>query len=791
MPATLGTRRRPSLTLCLLLAAGSALAATRPLKAIVPDYMEGDLETAITPTPQKAELKDTAFPAGKVVVVKPARYDAPDTLVKELAALLGAESVVAASEPGKAPDAATVLIVGSSARSPLAADARKRPRLADLGADAYLLHTAAGAHQGKNLVLLAGNSPAADFWAFATLRQMIFVKGGVHYVREGTVLDFPRFRFRGNKRPRKWEWRYKANYGWFFAPPTEPTRQRPDANFRWDYFRHYGAWVRHGSPLMATDAEMDNLVQGYEVVDDRGKKRRVQGAAEYYKAGCREFVLKFDDTGSQLSPATVERFGKGGYFAALHHYLAGMHRRLKALDPASRVFFMPRPYYYNSFETQDYARALRAHGPLPDDVGLSVCGPEVLSYTIPTACLTDFRELFGLKAPSQIYDNHGRGGDLFPCQGRAPDLWREVSCLFPERGTPVTRITVCDYLWNPEAYDPKRSLRLAVRELASRRPDVYAALLDYVLTWNRDRWPSGYPPRRQIVEQHRRTTEALKAKYDALAPLLAKSPMAVELDLATELWGPPAPRSSYEWGEFSRLRRRIDFQPYMLRYGWQETQVSRAEAAPTVDGRLDEAAWRKAPRFDRFVRAAWGTKQPPENPEALRLAADQTTRLALLHTASHVYVGIEFDYPSKPELPNWARNLWQDLKPGQQGPYAWRVPCFEVFFDVRGRRADYYHLIANIAGIWRSKHFGVYEPGRAGAPWVPGLKFACVLGEKRGTFEMSIPFADLRVEPPKPGAVWGFQCFRSKMGPLGLYSGTFDLVGGDHAPSQFGRIVFQ
>jgi len=40
---------------------------------------------------------------------------------------------------------------------------------------------------------------------------------------------------------------------------------------------------------------------------------------------------------------------------------------------------MPRPYYY-SFETQDYARALLAHGPLPKDIGLSVCDPEVLSY---------------------------------------------------------------------------------------------------------------------------------------------------------------------------------------------------------------------------------------------------------------------------------------------------------------------------------------------------------------------------------------------------------------------------
>jgi len=139
----------------------------------------------------------------------------------------------------------------------------------------------------------------------------------------------------------------------------------------------------------------------------------------------------------------------------------------------------------------------------------------------------------------------------------------------------------------------------------------------------------------------------------------------------------------------------------MLACGWQETAAARATKPPTIDGRLDEAAWRKAPRFDRFVRAAWGAKQPPANPDEMRLPTDQATHLALLYTATHVYVGIEFDYPEKPELPTWAKKRWEGLQPGEQGPYAWRVPCFEIFFDVQGRRGDYYQLIANIAGVSR------------------------------------------------------------------------------------------
>ena len=83
------------------------------LKDLVPDYMDGDLETAIIPAPQEAKLKDTAFAAGTVAVMKPAGYKAPDTLVEELGKLLGADavSVEAAADPAKAA-ADTVILVG-------------------------------------------------------------------------------------------------------------------------------------------------------------------------------------------------------------------------------------------------------------------------------------------------------------------------------------------------------------------------------------------------------------------------------------------------------------------------------------------------------------------------------------------------------------------------------------------------------------------------------------------------------------------------------------------------------
>jgi len=775
--------------LAAALLASAATAGTVRLSDLVPDYMEGDLETAITPTPQEAELKTTAFPAGKVAILWPAGYLPPPPVLEAVAAILGPTT-------GDLKGADTLVLVGNSRRNPLAASAiashglaAREKALADKGEDAYLLHAASDARGGQNLVLLAGNAPPGDLWALATLRQMVFEKDGTRAIREGTVADFPRFPLRGNKRPRAWEWRYKANYGWSFAARKEKLR-RPLDNFRWDLARRHGAWIRHGDPLMATDAEMDALIAGFDETRKDGKTRHVQGALDVYKAGCREFVLKFDDTGSKMTDATKAAFGTD-FLKALHHYLLGMHKRIKAIDAANRVFFMPRPYSANSFELGEYAKGLLSHGPLPADIGLSVCGPEVISFAIPTGCLREFRETFGLKARAQIYDNYGRGGQFFAIHGRDPDLWKEVDCIFPERGTPVTRITVYDYLWNPEAYAPGRSLRLAVRELAGRRPDLYKPLLDTILAFNANYRLNDYPARDAAVAHLRKTNAALKAKFDALKPLLAASPLAEEAGLAFELWGPEAPRTSFEWGEFARLRRRIDFEPYMARFGFQETAAAPAPQAPTVDGRLDEPAWKKAPAFDSFSQAAWGRKEPPADLDALRLAGDQATSIRLLHTPTHLFVGIQFAYATKPALPSWAAKRWQGLAHGSRPNYAWRVPCFEILLDVDAKRREYFQVISNIAGLWLSKHHEAYRPGKVGQGWTPRWTFAYSLGEKQGVLEASVPFADLGTAPPKPGAVWGFQCFRSKMGTFGLFSGTYDLVGGHHSPHQFGRIVFR
>jgi hypothetical protein len=778
----------------LLSAAASAFAGTTPLSEIVPEYMPGDLETAIIPTPQQAELGDRAFAAGEVLVLLPARYNAPETLVVQLKAILGEGHVTVATALPTDGAFETVVHVGRNSKSMQWRSAMQGHGLQDMldeakrrGPDAYVLLSAGKGHGDHNAVFLAGNSPAADFWALATLRQMVFQNDEASFVREGRVLDFPMFKYRGNKRPRRWEWRYKANYAWFGHFSTFPDKVE-----RSQYHRGRSAWIHHGEPLRATDEEMDQLISGYT---DPRRNRPVPGAKAYYQNGCREFVLKFDDTSWELSEATQRKFSTGDrtgtYFKALHHFLLGMHRRIKSLSRHNKVYFMPQPYWHNAFVQREYAERLLAHGPLPPDMGLSVCGPEVISWSIPTVCLRDYRTLYGLNEKAQIYDNFGRGGEYFAYAGRDPDLYTEVECVFPERGTPVTRITVYDYLWNPEAYDPEKSLKLAVRELAGGDPKLYKAMWDYVSYYNQHRDPAGYPPRGEVLSRLPEVNRQMQTRFDRLVPLLDRSPLAVETSLKFEFWGPEAPRSTYEWGEYARLRRRLEFTPYMLAYGYREGRVVSIQDEVTVDGRLLEAVWNRAKPLPDFVRPAWGSDTRPDDLDQFLLPSADRTSMRLLYSPTHLYIGAEFHYQAKPTLPGWAQELWKGKRPGDQAPYAWRVPCFEVLVDTTGKREHYYQIVSNIAHLWRAGHNRAYATGQTGGWWRPDWHFKFQLADRQGFFEASIPLADLTEAPPTPGTVWGFQGYRSKIGPFSMYSGVYDLVGGEHATRQFGRIVFE
>lgn len=716
-----------------------------PVSQLVSEYIGGGLETAVTPTPQEAEFTDAFYPAGKEpdIVMPPGDYGAPETIKAQISDLFD----------GSTGDVRTQILVGGPARNPATRKALKHLKLefpSDRGMEAYTLYAGPPAKGEGLLIILAGASAAADFWACQTLRQLTVRKDGIAYIRGASIRDWPAFPYRGNKQPRAWEHRFKANYSWFY-PGANPELKA--------VFRQRGAWVNHVPKLDASEENITNLCAKAKAMCD---------------SGVREFVLKYDDTELGMTPETEKRFG-GDYYKAQAYFLTEMYNRIKGWNPANTVFFMPQVYWANALDVMEYAEGIKRAGGLPADMGLSFCGQEVMSERIPLDCVKTYQRLFGLtRQRAQIYDNWSRGGDLLPCAGRDPQLPEAVECLFNERGAGVPRITVYDYLWNPKAYDPERSLKLACRELAGRDPACYKALYDYVTTWNKERDRAGDLPRQAAVAQLRDSSAVFKAKLDALIPLLEKSPLAVEAKLAGELKG-----NVWEWGATAALARREAFQEFMIEHGYREIRARRAAEPMRIDGGLDEKTWSDADAQGAF--SPLGGKTPPD---ALAPDADQTF-VRVLYDETNLYVGVTMNFSKPPELPNWGKKH----APGTKANLGWRVPCVEINLDPDHDHKDFFQIQPNLQGWYSESHIeGWGSPLGSGPWWNSGMRFASHIEETKAVIEVSIPFSGLGATA-KQGDRWGVQFCRNLNG-YSSWSFMCDFLG-FICPKQYGTLIFE
>jgi hypothetical protein len=333
------------------------------------------------------------------------------------------------------------------------ADAGLELGVKELPPEGYAL--AVGWGGDRTIVLTVAREDAGRAWSSLAVDQLTTTIDGRRYVRAARLLDAPVFPLRGSKRPQAWERRYRANFAW---------EVKEGAGFEG---REAVATFAPGSPLDATHAGVERILEAWRPWQARGVRR---------------FCVKFDDVGFDMTGDTELRFGT--YGAAVRSLLSSVRTALREKDPAATVYFLPQTYWWNDPRLGAYARAIRAAGGLDPDIGLVLTGPEIVSERIDAAGLAGARDLFGSsETPSLLYDNRGREGDWGPLDGREAALASLAEGVFGERGTPVNRLTRLDWLWNPEAYDPERSWRRAVLELAG--PEGFAALRDACAAFRR------------------------------------------------------------------------------------------------------------------------------------------------------------------------------------------------------------------------------------------------------------------------------------------------------------------
>jgi hypothetical protein len=184
--------------------------------------------------------------------------------------------------------------------------------------------------------------------------------------------------------------------------------------------------------------------------------------------------------------------------------------------------------------------------------------------------------------------------------------------------------------------------------------------------------------------------------------------------------------------------------------------------APRIDGRLDDPAWQNSGEAFPFVLLGKHSLAPA------------ATRALVTFDSRNIYLGFICAEPRMDRLV---------LRETKRDGEVWKDDCVEVFLSPK-RGAKYHHLIVSAAGVQYD------EIGRA-APDSWNAKWRCeVLREAdKWTAEISLPFAQMEVDAPRPGAIWNVNFCRHRPGAMEFScfapcSETF------HEAENFARTVF-
>lgn len=183
--------------------------------------------------------------------------------------------------------------------------------------------------------------------------------------------------------------------------------------------------------------------------------------------------------------------------------------------------------------------------------------------------------------------------------------------------------------------------------------------------------------------------------------------------------------------------------------GRQQHSAHRVKTPPLIDGKLDEQAWKDAPRTQPFVSISGAGNGTPKHATYAKILWDDT----------HVYFAAEIEEP----------NLWGTLT--ARDSIIFKNNAFEVFLDPDRDRKSYFELEINSLGTeWDLLMDKPYSDGGSANSGfdTQGLVSAVHLNgtlndpsdvDQGWTVEVAIPFAAMTemrgtARPPTNGDVW-------------------------------------
>lgn len=209
----------------------------------------------------------------------------------------------------------------------------------------------------------------------------------------------------------------------------------------------------------------------------------------------------------------------------------------------------------------------------------------------------------------------------------------------------------------------------------------------------------------------------------------------------------------------------------------KEARAVRLTALVTLDGRLEEAAWKTVPVFSGFQRLLTDMSQ-----EAIPAAMQTSFQIAFDDGA--LYVGVRCNEPEMAKLnPYTVTSQWDAAM--------WGNDDVELFIDPVGDRREKYQFAADPEGAQCDLYF--IEGGRTGKPYSAIWEVKTHKGTDFWSAEFRIPFAALHMRPSAMWAdTWVFSIARSRLGGgrQGFTHSTFSPTNrGYHDLANYGTLA--
>jgi len=187
----------------------------------------------------------------------------------------------------------------------------------------------------------------------------------------------------------------------------------------------------------------------------------------------------------------------------------------------------------------------------------------------------------------------------------------------------------------------------------------------------------------------------------------------------------------------------------------------KAEAAPALDGKLDDAVWQQAPLVSGFV--LFGTD---------KLVNPQTS-FRVLWDDQCLYFGIRCEEPLMGKL--------GPIKYAHDEHAVFSSETIELFIDPNHTHDLYYQLAFNVAG-------SLYDGEQESTAWNSNATVATHMGADFWSVEIAVPWEPLKARP-QPGKVVGFNVNRDRNVGDKTWGTWARVMNGFHDPQRFAHLV--